>query len=142
MAYSKTTWVDDDGSGTTGTEFTAARMNNIESGIETLDTIEAVTAPSFATGWANYGAPYSNAGYYKDRGRVYLRGAVKNSGSGTGLIFTLPSGYRPPATCQFSVPVFGGHGYVTVASDGTVTDAVFSAGSKAITVLDVVSFRV
>jgi hypothetical protein len=31
--YTKTTWVDDDGSGTTGTDFTAARMNNIEVGI-------------------------------------------------------------------------------------------------------------
>jgi hypothetical protein len=31
--YAPETWVDDDGSGTVGTEFTAARMNNIEQGI-------------------------------------------------------------------------------------------------------------
>lgn len=34
MAYTgKTTWVDDDGSGTTGTPVTAARMNNLEDGV-------------------------------------------------------------------------------------------------------------
>jgi hypothetical protein len=33
MAYTKTTWVADDGSGTVGTRFTAGRMNNIEQGI-------------------------------------------------------------------------------------------------------------
>ncbi|MDQ1584496.1 MAG: hypothetical protein QOF36_2550 [Microbacteriaceae bacterium] len=33
MDYTKTTWVDDDGSGTTGTVGTAARLNNIEDGI-------------------------------------------------------------------------------------------------------------
>lgn len=31
--YTATGWVDDDGSGTVGTDFTAARMNNIESGV-------------------------------------------------------------------------------------------------------------
>lgn len=34
MAWSRTTWVDDDGSLTVGTAYTAARMNNIEIGIE------------------------------------------------------------------------------------------------------------
>lgn len=34
MAWSKLTWEDDDGSLTTGTAYTAARMNNIELGIE------------------------------------------------------------------------------------------------------------
>jgi hypothetical protein len=32
--YNPTTWVDDDGSGTVGTPFTAARMNQIEAGID------------------------------------------------------------------------------------------------------------
>lgn len=104
--------------------------------------IEAVTAPTFATGWSNVGAPYNNAGYYIDRGRVYLRGAVKNGGTGTGLIFTLPSGYRPPATIQFSVVILGATGVLTIASTGTVTDSTFSAGSKALTVLDGFSFRI
>jgi hypothetical protein len=32
--YSPTTWVDDDGSGTVGTPFTAARMNGLEAGVK------------------------------------------------------------------------------------------------------------
>lgn len=35
--YTKQVWVDDDGSGTTGTIFNAARMNNIERGVEQAD---------------------------------------------------------------------------------------------------------
>src|SRR5687768_17072877 len=34
MTYTPETWVDDDGSGSVGTAITAARMNNIESGID------------------------------------------------------------------------------------------------------------
>lgn len=33
MAYNPETWVDDDGTGTTGTSVTADRMNNIEQGV-------------------------------------------------------------------------------------------------------------
>lgn len=104
--------------------------------------VQPVTAPTFATGWSNYGAPYSNAGYYRDRNRVYLRGAVKNGGTGTGAIFTLPSGYRPAATVQFSTVIFGGNGVLAIDSAGVVTDATFSAGSKVVTVLDGFSFRI
>lgn len=107
-----------------------------------IDAIEAITAPTFATGWSDFGAPYNNAGYYIDRGRVYLRGVVKNGGSGTGLIFTLPTGYRPPASVQFVTLIFGGTGALTIASTGTVTDSTFSAGSKAFTVLEGFSFRI
>lgn len=44
MAYNATTWVDDDGSGTVGTAFTAAKMNNIEQGIERLTDVLARVA--------------------------------------------------------------------------------------------------
>jgi hypothetical protein len=116
---------------------------SFDSRLDTLEAIESVTAPTFATGWSNFGAPYSNAGYYKDRQRVYLRGGVKNNGTGAGLIFTLPVGYRPPATNNYVVSIFGGNGLVTVASDGTVTDGTFtSPGSKTITNLGHINFRI
>lgn len=105
--------------------------------------VQPVTEVSaFATGWSNFGAPYSNAGYYRDRNRVYLRGAVKNGGTGTGAIFTLPSGYRPAATVFFPSTIFGGTGVLTVDSSGVVTDGTFSASSKVITGLDGISFRI
>lgn len=104
--------------------------------------VPVATAPTFATGWSNVGAGYSNAGYYLDRGRVYLSGAVANGGTGTGTIFTLPSGFRPAGTVQFIVPIFGGTGLVSISTAGVVTDLTFSAASKAATVLSPISFRV
>lgn len=51
MGYDKTTWVDDDGSGVTGTEVTAAVMNNIEEGIEDMHlAFDAVSNVAAATG--------------------------------------------------------------------------------------------
>lgn len=123
-----------------GTGASSASVARTNLGAES-STVEAVNAASFATGWSSFGAPYSNLGYYRDRDRIYIRGAVKNGGTGTGDIFTLPAGYRPPANTQMFVPIFGGSGLVTVTSAGVVTDQTFSANSKIVTVLDVVNFR-
>lgn len=110
-----------------------------------ITTVEAQppTAPTFATGWSNVGGAYQTASYYKANGRVYLSGTVANGGTGTGLIFTLPSGYRPAASVTFAVTIGAGiFGWVVVASDGTVTDGVFDASSKAALSLDTIDFRV
>ncbi|MFZ5852297.1 MAG: hypothetical protein ACOYY2_13015 [Actinomycetota bacterium] len=49
--------------------------------------------PSLLNGWTNYANGYAAAGYRIDRtGEVWLKGLVR---SGTGIIFTLPVGYRP-----------------------------------------------
>jgi hypothetical protein len=57
-------------------------------------TPEAFIAPTLLHSWANMGAGYNVAGYYKDPfGIVHLRGVV-NSGVDEH-IFTLPAGYRP-----------------------------------------------
>lgn len=60
------------------------------------------TAPTFNTGWTDYGLGYQAAGYVKDSlGFVHLRGMVKRT-SGTGTVpFQLPSGYRPAASKVF-----------------------------------------
>lgn len=63
-----------------------------------VDTSTPVwNAASLAGAWVNYDSPpgtnFHVAGYFKDAaGFVHLRGLVK---SGSGLIFTLPTGYRP-----------------------------------------------
>ena len=47
----------------------------------------------FQNGWANVPGPFETAAFYKDHeGVVHLKGVVTG---GTGLIFQLPSGYRP-----------------------------------------------
>ena len=51
---------------------------------------------TFQNGWANYTpGTYPSAGYYKDRGRVYLTGLVKGGTVGA-VAWNLPVGYRPP----------------------------------------------
>lgn len=101
----------------------------------------ALQSVSFATGWSNNGGGYNDAKFYRSGGRVWLQGAVKNGGTGTGAIFTLDSGYRPPATMAFPVAIFGATGQITISTGGVVTDATFSAGSKAFLSLEGVSFR-
>jgi len=50
-------------------------------------------APTLSGTWTNYDTLFNQAGYYKDTSnRVYFRGLVKG---GSGIIFTLPVGYRP-----------------------------------------------
>ncbi len=55
-------------------------------------------APSLSNNWANYGAPFGDAGYFIDpEGIVHLKGLVKCA-TGTPVatvLFTLPVGYRP-----------------------------------------------
>jgi hypothetical protein len=82
-------------------------------------------APTLLNSWANYGGGYSNAGFYKDPfGRVHLRGAVAG-GTATGVIFTLPEGYRPsgslliPAVAQEGATLYAT--FVTITANGNVT---------------------
>jgi hypothetical protein len=107
--------------------------------------------------WANYGAGYVTAAYYKDPwGVVHLRGLV-GSGSDGGVgtfgqhatyVLFLPAGYRPPAVEQFAVPVqdtvtfpSGTVGRVDVSADGGVRLVYpFTAGIDSLA-LDSISFR-
>ena len=62
--------------------------------------------PTFQNLWADYGAGFQPGGYYLAAdNRVYLRGAVTGGGVAddtTGVIFTLPPGFRPPFRTVFS----------------------------------------
>lgn len=54
-----------------------------------------ITVTSFLNGWVNYGSPYTEASYWKDKnGVVHITGKVK-SGTLGSTIFILPTGYRP-----------------------------------------------
>lgn len=92
-------------------------------------------APTLAGTWANAnGAPYAQAGYCMDsNGVVRLRGTVA---AGTGLIMTLPVGFRPAPNMYFNVNADGAVGRVLVggatgANPGTVT---LVAGTSAVNV--------
>ena len=89
--------------------------------------------PDGVTDWT-----HTNVAYYKDRSRVYLRGAVNRTGGATTTAFELPEGYRPPTARVFNVATVGGTSFVTVATNGAVTPA----DPTALTYLDQVTFRV
>lgn len=52
-------------------------------------------APTFNTGWSNYGSNFTLAGYKKVGDLVFVQGMVKRTLGSATTIFTLPSGYRP-----------------------------------------------
>jgi len=54
------------------------------------------TAPSYVSGWQNYGSPYGPVGYAKlSNGLVTLEGLCQRISGSSGVIFYLPSGFRP-----------------------------------------------
>jgi hypothetical protein len=153
MAYNKTTWVADDGTGNVGTRFTAARMNNIEQGI--ADAHAGLTTPE---NWHNVGAageaPFENnwtnldinrrVRFYKHNGRVFLEG-ILGPGAGAAInqtMFTLPANYRPThagaAGLSFVVWCSGGAGDLAIFNTGAVQ---LAAGNTAWVDLSSVSFR-
>lgn len=97
--------------------------------------------PGFSNGWANFGGLTQNLEFRKDPlGKVQVRGRVMNGTS--GVIFTLPVGYRPPFNVQFTAPSNGVAGQsITVGSDGTVTSSfIAGAGTSNWIGLDLLEF--
>lgn len=99
--------------GTTGTG-TAVNCPIFVSGILTPFNLSS-QAPEmwnrfpYVNSWKDFGGAFSSGGYRIDAfGRVWLRGAIQNSGTITdgSIICTLPAGYRPPAETE--IPVASG----------------------------------
>ena len=61
----------------------------------------AWTAVTFANSWVNYGGAYQEIEYRKVGDMGEVRGTMKN-GTLSATAFTLPVGFRPPATVQFN----------------------------------------
>jgi hypothetical protein len=82
-------------------------------------TQEAWQAPTLQGAWANFGGAYETSGYMKDKfGFVHLKGLVK---TGTGVIFTLPVGYRPSEEKIFATIGNGALADVRVSTNGNVS---------------------
>jgi hypothetical protein len=88
-----------------------------------------VPGPILATlqnGWSNPGGDVRPTMYYKNaQNEVTIEGMAK---FGTGVIFTLPTGYRPGGA--LNIPQIDGSGaivYITIHQDGTVTTVASSA---------------
>lgn len=98
---------------------------------------EQTFAPTLAGTWVNFGGAYRNSGYWRDSsGTIHITGVVKNGG--TGLIFTLPAGFRPSATLIFAITSNAVFGYIEVAAAGTVTAILYN---NTFVALDGISFK-
>lgn len=90
--------------------------------IENSPASGAPITTSLLNSWINYGAPYSTAGYYRQAGRTYLRGVLKNGNTGGAPMFVIPAGYRPLEPVRFSVPgdAVGGAANILIDVSGNV----------------------
>jgi len=77
-------------------------------------------ASTLVNGWTNYLSTF--VGYSQDStGLVSLAGYVAGGSNATStIIYTLPVGMRPHANADFSVPMSGGVGRVSVSPNGGV----------------------
>jgi hypothetical protein len=102
--------------------------------------VGAVGEPAFTPGsnWVNYGGGYGNARFRKyPDGRVKLAGLVR---AGSGVIFTLPAGYKPPGVIlAYTVIDAGGVAQVSISANGDVAAGALS-GTTTNVFLDGVEF--
>lgn len=112
-------------------------MNNLQnavvsSGPRAYETpwheINRKNEPALSNGWTTYDpfvAVFAAPRFKIDaKGKLRCQGLLYNpTSSQTGLLFTLPSGFRPDQRKRFNCPagVNGGHAEVTVDTNGNVT---------------------
>lgn len=114
-----------------------ARLDAIEAGPEAVRLIGAAGQPGFEHGWTNFDSSRV-AGFYRDRGRVYLSGLIKSGTVGTAA-FTLPAGYLPTVDgILFDADSNFAFGLVVIHSSGAVEPSV---GSNAHFSLEGINFR-
>lgn len=120
--------------------FNAVRsaVDDNDARLDALEPVQNIQSVTYQGGWATYsGTTWAPAGYYKDRGRVFLRGLVAGGTNGT-CIFTLPAGYRPEFQTLHAVQTNNVVGRIDVRTNGCVfTDGVNPAWVS----LDNISFR-
>lgn len=100
--------------------------------------VGAAGEPAFAGTWVNFGTGNSTAAFKLIAdGLVQLKGTIKTGTIATAA-FTLPAGYRPPASSRFAVPSNNAYGQVDITSAGVVTPQV---GNNTFVSLDGISFK-
>jgi len=118
------------------------RLHQIETPSKpfTTLTIGSGSDPAFQNSWVNFGSGFTGATVWKDpNGLVHLEGMVKSGTVGaSGVIFTLPDGWRPQTTKYFPTISNGVIGTLEIQSDG---DCIALAGSNVSFSLEGVTFQ-
>jgi len=105
--------------------------------------VGAFGEPAFGAGWKNAGSGLQVVGFYRDaEDIVHLRGGVAIGGS-VLTIFTLPVGYRPLATEEFSAVLdTAGSALILITPTGDVDLEFINSPSTPHTLsLSQISFR-
>ena len=110
-----------------------------QNAMDTWHLVGNAGEPAFQGGWVNYGAGFLSCGFRKfPDGRVKLKGLVLN---GTGTVFTLPIGYRPPG--QYLGPIESNpnvNSRIDITTAGAVSITLGSGGNNGFVSLDGVEF--
>lgn len=115
-------------------------VNDNDARINALLAAPTWTNMTLLNGWQHQGGAYGNAQYSKDAtGRVCLRGLVVNGSSATAVVTTLPVGFRPARSLEFSAGISGTvPGELIVLSTG---NTYFESGSTAWSSFDGICFH-
>ena len=92
--------------------------------------------PTLLNGWVNFDASRAAKYMVDDFGFVHLKGVVK---SGSGIIFILPSGYRPTSICYIASVSNSEYAYVNISTVGHVK---MEAGTNAWLSLENITFKI
>ena len=111
---------------------------------EYLDNPESSILALLAFSWSAYGAGYSDPGFYKSQGRVYLEGLVQKIGAYIPgeMIFTLPLGYRPSARKLCAGTQSGNTVRIDVLANGQVLYMNGENGISNFISLEGISFKI
>lgn len=93
-------------------------------------TIPLWTSMTTQNSWVDYTAPFTSAAYTKtSAGLIVLKGVVR---AGSGVIATLPAGYRPAASIMFEETSNNAASRVDIRADGTINLPVGSNSSASL----------
>lgn len=100
---------------------------DVAGGFQCTTAGAAWTNVTFNTGWGNTGGGNQTCQYKKFGDIVFIRGLASRSSGAETIIFTLPSGFRPPASDRFPcLTDAGGPASVTIDTGGNVAYLVGS----------------
>jgi hypothetical protein len=91
---------------------------------EAVRLVGAGGEPGYQSGYAAAGGSDLIPGFWKLAGMVWLQGSAEGPG---GVIFNLPTGYRPAGTAHFGAVTVAANGNVTAPGDASLDGIAFRA---------------